>query len=76
MDAPGVGNESAMIDDHVTWKPTAVDLVVEAMGMVSVQADCALGDALLMMADRADVRDCSVDEIAAAVVAGSTSFAA
>ena len=51
-----------------------VDLVADAMGIVSVRSDCTLGDALSMMVDRANVSHLPLDEIARAVVDGSIGF--
>ena len=45
-----------------------VDRIADAMGIVSAQADCTLGDALSMMVDRAKVSHYPLDEIASAVV--------
>jgi hypothetical protein len=43
-------------------------LVSQASGMVSVQADCSLDDALALMKERAQVSGESLLEIAAATV--------
>ena len=59
LDDPGSGN---------------VDVVAQAMGMVSVQADCSLDDALEMMTDRASVAHCYLIEIARGVVDGDIRF--
>ena len=45
-----------------------IDRVAQAMGMVSIQADTTLGDALEMIADQANDRHCTIEEIATAVV--------
>jgi hypothetical protein len=45
-----------------------------AMGMVSAQANCTLDEALVLMSDRAIVSQCTVYEIALAVVDRSISF--
>ena len=42
--------------------------VSQASGMVSVQADCTLGAALVLMKERAQVQHQSLTEVAAAVV--------
>jgi hypothetical protein len=44
------------------------------MGMVSVQADCTLDEALKLMRDRAAVHHCNVDEIAFGVLDGAIRF--
>jgi hypothetical protein len=51
--------------------PPGWDRVVrlaQAMGMVSVQADCALDEALRLMNDRAFIHHCKVDDIAIGVL--------
>ena len=45
-----------------------------AAGMVSVQADCLIEEALAMMGDRAAVAHVSLEEIAAAVLDHSITF--
>jgi AmiR/NasT family two-component response regulator len=45
-----------------------VDRVAQATGMVSVQADCPVGDAFALLVDRATVERCTIGEIALAVV--------
>jgi len=45
-----------------------------ARGIVAVQADCSLDDALQMMRDRAAVSRCTLDEIAIAVLDHSIQF--
>jgi len=42
--------------------------IAQAQGMVSVQADCTLPDALRLMNDRAIVQGRTLDEIATAVL--------
>ena len=42
--------------------------------MITVQAECSLEDALAMIADRAQVSHCSVEEIAGATVNGRIRF--
>jgi len=42
--------------------------------MVSIQADCELEEAYVMMSDRASVSHLSLDEIAVAVIDGSIRF--
>jgi len=51
-----------------------VDIVAQAMGMVSVQADCSVEDAFEMMTDRATVEHSSVITIATYVVDGVIRF--
>jgi AmiR/NasT family two-component response regulator len=48
--------------------------VSQAAGMVSVQADCLIEEALRMMRDRAAVAHATLEEIAAAVMDGSIRF--
>jgi hypothetical protein len=45
------------------------------MGLVSIETDRPLPDALLMMGDRAEVSRCTLHEIARAVVERRTRFA-
>jgi AmiR/NasT family two-component response regulator len=52
--------------------PTAE--VAQAQGMVSVQADCSLEEALELMRDRATVTHQTLDEIADAVLDRSIRF--
>lgn len=54
--------------------PPGWDQIAQAMGMVSVQADCTLDEALDMMRDRAVVHHCNVDEIAFGVLDGVIRF--
>ena len=42
--------------------------VTQASGMVSVQAECSVDDALVLMRDRATVQGQTLDEIAEAVL--------
>ena len=49
-------------------------LVAQAQGMISVQAECSLEEALAMIADRAQVSHCRVEGIAAATVNGRIRF--
>lgn len=42
--------------------------VSQASGMVSVQADCTIDEAMILMQDRAATTGQTLDEIAAAVV--------
>lgn len=51
-----------------------LDVVNQAQGMISVQADCTLAAALQMMTDRAIVSRCTVTDIAVATVDGSIRF--
>lgn len=48
--------------------------VAQAMGMVSVQVDCTVDDALTTMSEQAAVSRSTVREIAEAVVDGSIRF--
>jgi len=48
--------------------------VVQAQGMVSVQADCSLDNALVMMHERAQVQHRTLPQIADAVLARSIRF--
>lgn len=54
--------------------PNRVLALANAMGMVSVQADCTLDEALDLIVDRAQIARCTVYEIAVAVVDGSIRF--
>jgi AmiR/NasT family two-component response regulator len=45
-----------------------VDRVAQAAGMVSVQADCPVGDAFARLVDRAKIDHCTIGEVATAVV--------
>ena len=49
-------------------------IVNQAAGMVSVQADCMIQDALALMSTRADEAGITLDEIAAAVIDRSIRF--
>jgi hypothetical protein len=48
--------------------------VNQAAGMVSVQVKCRIEEALMLIADRAQVAGLSMDEIAGAVLDRSISF--
>jgi hypothetical protein len=48
--------------------------VAQAVGIVSVQADCVIEDAFLLLSERALEMDCTLDEVAVAVLDGSISF--
>jgi len=48
--------------------------VLRAAGMVSVQADCRVEEALALMRDRAEVAGVTIDVIAAAVLDHSIDF--
>lgn len=50
--------------------------IAQAMGMVSVQADCTLPEALTLINDRAAVEGLTAYEVAALVVARSIRFGA
>jgi len=56
--------------------PQEWEIVAQAVGMVSVQANCTLDEALDMINDRAAVQHCSVAEIASRVVDGVIRFGA
>ena len=51
-----------------------IDAIAQAMGMVSVQAECTVDEALVLIETRALVSHCAVDEIAVAIVDGSIRF--
>jgi AmiR/NasT family two-component response regulator len=57
-------------------EPSADDAarVAQAMGMVSVQADCTVDEALLLIHDRAIVEGMTMHEIASQVVARRIRF--
>ena len=44
------------------------------MAIVSIQAECSLGDALSLMVDRATFQRSTLDEIARAVLDGTLRF--
>ena len=48
--------------------------VLQAEGLVSVQVDCPVGDALQLMADRAVVQGMTIEDVALAVVDRSIRF--
>ena len=48
--------------------------MIQAEGMVSVQAECFIGDALQLMADRATVQGMTIEHVAQAVVDQSIRF--
>jgi hypothetical protein len=48
--------------------------MLQAEGMVSVQAECRVEDALQLMADRATVQGMTIEQVAAAVVDHSIRF--
>ena len=50
-----------------TWEEVSYR-VTEAQGMVSVQADCTLDEALVLMIERANVQRETLTEIAEAVL--------
>ncbi len=57
------------------WRNSeSVDVIAEAMGIVGLQVDCPLGDALIMMTNRALVSHRGLDEIAYAVLDGTIRF--
>lgn len=58
--------------DDDPWETAAH--VARAQGMVSVQVDCSLDDALQMMRDRASVSHATLNEIATAVLDHSIRF--
>ena len=49
-------------------------LVAQASGMVSVQADCSIGAAMVLMQSRARVTGQTLEQIAAAVLDRTTTF--
>ena len=42
--------------------------VAQAVGIVSMQADCVIEDAFLLLSERALEMDCTLDDIAIAVI--------
>lgn len=60
-----MGNGSASSHSH---------RVNQASGMVSVQADCTIDEAVVLMQDRAATMGQTLDEIAAAVIDRSIRF--
>jgi hypothetical protein len=48
--------------------------IAQASGMVSVQVDCTVDDALVLMQARADSDDRSLDAVARSVVHGDIRF--
>jgi AmiR/NasT family two-component response regulator len=50
------------------------DVVAQASGMVSVQADCNVTEAVVIMRDMATDTDCTVEEIADLVVSRDIQF--
>ena len=44
------------------------DCVAQASGMVSVQAECSVDDALVMIEERAETIDLTTEEVAESVV--------
>jgi hypothetical protein len=59
-----MGTALVVTDETLAW----VEVTAQAMGMVSVQADCTLGDALALIVARAESDDVMVEVIAGAVV--------
>jgi len=59
--------------DETGWVDP-LDVIAQAMGMVSVQAECTVDEALVLMETRAVVSHCGVDEIAIATVEGRIRF--
>jgi len=51
-----------------------LDVIAQAMGIVSVQADCTIDESLVLMETRALVNHCGIDEIAIATIEGSIRF--
>ena len=47
---------------------TQSDRVAQASGMVSVQAECSVDEAFVMIEERAQVFDLTTEEVAASVV--------
>ena len=50
------------------------DEVQQAAGMVSVQTNCLIEQALVLMEARAELDEVTLDEVAAAVIYGSIRF--
>ena len=51
-----------------------VDRLARAMGIVCLQADCTMDEALVMMTERATVHHCTVEEVAFGVLEGIVRF--
>ena len=51
-----------------------IPVIAQAMGMVSVQVDCALDAAFSIIVDQAQISRCSVEEIAVATIDRSIRF--
>lgn len=60
--------------DCVAEEPDPVDVIAQAMGFVSVQADCTVDEALTLIDHRAQVSHSTILEIAEAVADGSIRF--
>jgi len=56
------------------WPSPYSPEVNQAAGMISVQADCPIQDAISMMWEHADTAGVSIDDIAAAVLDRSIRF--
>jgi len=56
-----------------TWEDQ-IYRVAQAQGMVSVQAECTLDEAIEMMHDRAEVQHQTLHDVARAVLARSSRF--
>jgi hypothetical protein len=73
-----VGRVSWVDDQDVDYgpefNPTAA--IAQAQGMVSVQAECTLPEALALMRDRAIVTHQTLDEVAVAVIDRAIRFGA
>jgi hypothetical protein len=61
---------------HTTTQNGPANTVAQASGMVSVQANCSVNHALVLMVMRAQETGATLEQIALAVVDGETSFRA
>jgi len=62
------------VEDPQEERWETIPVVSQAMGMVCVQADCTVDDALVLIRERAMVSRSTVPEIAQAVIDRSISF--
>jgi hypothetical protein len=62
------------LDPMPDWAQRS-EKVIQAAGMISVQVDCSLDDAVVLMNERAEITGQSREEIAAAVVERRIRFA-
>jgi hypothetical protein len=69
--------QAGAVSESLAWGLEVDDyraVVHQATGMISVQLDCAIGEALVRLRGRAFATDQALDEVAADVVTGEMRF--